>query len=66
MLITMTMSPYRDPIQFVLGPIHEYMHAYQTAYGYQSTAEDSNQMGHVERTQLVDGRFIYFGFISIL
>ena len=45
MLITITMSPYRDPIQFVLGPIHEYMHAYQTAHGFQSKAVDSNQMG---------------------
>ena len=45
MLSTMTMSPYRDPIQFVLGPIHEYMHAYQTAHGFQSKAVDSNQMG---------------------
>ena len=45
MLIAMTMSPYEDSIQFVLGPIHEYMHAYQTAYGFQPKAVDSNQMG---------------------
>ena len=45
MTITMTMSPYRDPIQFVIGPIHEYMHAYQTVYGYSEKAVASNQMG---------------------
>jgi len=43
--ITMTMSPYRDGEQFVIGPIHEYIHAYQTAYGYPSEAIEGNQMG---------------------
>ena len=44
-VITMTMSLYQDPIQFVIGPIHEYMHAYQTVYGYSEKAVASNQMG---------------------
>ena len=41
----MTMSPYQAPIQFVIGPIHEYMHVYQTAYVYSEKAVASNQMG---------------------
>jgi len=45
MMITMTMSPYRDGRQFVIGPIHEYIHAYQTAYGFDPAAVDGNQMG---------------------
>jgi len=45
LMITMTMSPYRDPEQFVIGPIHEYLHAYQTAYGYAKEAIQGNQMG---------------------
>ena len=45
LMITMTMSPYRDPEQFVIGPIHEYFHAYQTAYGYAPEAIQGNQMG---------------------
>ena len=45
MVITMTMSAYQDPIQFVIGAIHEYMHAYQTAYGYSGKAVVTNQMG---------------------
>lgn len=44
--ITMTMSPLRDGDQFVIGPIHEYTHALQTAYGYAREAIDGNQMGH--------------------
>ncbi len=43
--ITMTMSPYRDPEQFVIGPLHEYFHAYQTAYGYSKEAVHGNRMG---------------------
>jgi predicted phosphodiesterase len=43
--ITMTMSPYRDGEQFVIGPIHEYMHAYQTAHGYEKEAVHGNKMG---------------------
>lgn len=46
LMITMTMSPYQDPMQFVLGPIHEYNHAIQTANGYGQEAIDGNQMGH--------------------
>ena len=45
LMITMTMSPYRDPEQFVIGPIHEYFHAYQTAYGYAREAIQGNRMG---------------------
>ena len=44
--ITMTMSPLRDSEQFVVGPIHEYTHALQTAHGYAPEAIDGNQMGH--------------------
>jgi hypothetical protein len=43
--ITMTMSPYRDGEQFVIGPIHEYLHAYQTTYGYPKEAIHGNRMG---------------------
>jgi hypothetical protein len=50
LMITMTMSPYRDAKQFVIGPIHEYMHAYQTAYGYDEEAIDGNQMGQARWT----------------
>lgn len=46
LMITMTMSPYRDAEQFVIGPIHEYLHAYQTVYGYAAEAIQGNQMGH--------------------
>ena len=46
LMITMTMSPYRDAEQFVIGPIHEYMHALQTAHGYAQEAIDGNRMGH--------------------
>ncbi len=46
LMITMTMSPYRDPEQFVIGAIHEYLHAYQTVYGYAKEAIQGNQMGH--------------------
>ena len=42
---TMTMSPYRDPEQFVIGPLHEYFHAFQSAYGYDKEAIHGNQMG---------------------
>ncbi|MDE0862839.1 MAG: hypothetical protein OSA98_03565 [Rubripirellula sp.] len=45
LMITMTMSPYRDADQFVIGPIHEYMHALQTAHGYGQEAIDGNRMG---------------------
>ena len=44
--ITMTMTPLRDAQQFVIGPIHEYTHALQTAYGFATEAIDGNQMGH--------------------
>lgn len=44
--ITMTMTPFRDAPQFVIGPIHEYTHALQTAYGYSAEAIDGNQTGH--------------------
>lgn len=44
--ITMTMTPLRDAQQFVIGPIHEYTHAIQTAYGFSAEAIDGNQMGH--------------------
>ena len=44
--ITMTMSPLRDSLQFVIGPIHEYTHTLQTAHGYAAEAIDGNQMGH--------------------
>jgi hypothetical protein len=44
-MITMTMSPYRDSEQFVIGSIHEYLHAYQTRYGYAPEAIHGNQMG---------------------
>lgn len=44
--ITMTMSPIRDALQFVIGPLHEYTHALQTAHGYAAEAIDGNQMGH--------------------
>ena len=44
--ITMTMTPVRDAQQFVIGPIHEYTHAIQTAYGFSTEAIDGNQMGH--------------------
>jgi hypothetical protein len=50
LMITMTMSPYRDAQQFVIGPIHEYMHAYQMAYGYDEEAVDGNQMGEARWT----------------
>jgi hypothetical protein len=43
--ITMTMSPYRDSRQFVIGPLHEYFHAYQSAYGCDEKAIHGNQMG---------------------
>ena len=33
--ITMTMSPIRDALQFVIGPLHEYTHALQTAHATQ-------------------------------
>lgn len=46
LMITMTMSPYRAPEQFVIGPIHEYLHAYQTVHGYPDEAIQGNQMGH--------------------
>jgi len=49
-MITMTMSPYRDARQFVIGPIHEYVHAYQTAYGFDAAAIDGNQMGQARWT----------------
>ena len=42
----MTMSPIRDALQFVIGPLHEYTHALQTAHGYAAEAIDGNQMGH--------------------
>lgn len=45
LMITMTMSPYRDGEQFVIGPIHEYMHSIQTAYGYEKEAVHGNRMG---------------------
>ncbi len=45
-MITMTMSPFQDPMQFVIGPIHEYNHALQTVHGYGQEAIDGNQMGH--------------------
>ena len=45
LMITMTMSPYRDGEQFVIGPIHEYLHAYQTAHGYAAEAIQGNRMG---------------------
>ena len=44
--ITMTMSPERDGEQFVVGPIHEYMHAIQIAFGFGKEAIAGNQMGH--------------------
>ncbi|MAI30073.1 MAG: hypothetical protein CMM07_00190 [Rhodopirellula sp.] len=44
--ITMTMTPIRDAQQFVIGPIHEYTHALQTAYGFSTEAIDGNRMGH--------------------
>lgn len=44
--ITMTMTPLRDARQFVIGPIHEYTHALQTANGFSPEAIDGNQMGH--------------------
>ncbi|MBB15670.1 hypothetical protein CMK22_10375 [Candidatus Poribacteria bacterium] len=43
----MTMSPYQAPIQFVIGPTHEYMYVYQTAYVYSVKAVASNQMGQL-------------------
>lgn len=43
--ITMTMTPHRDGEQFVIGPIHEYMHAIQTVYGFASEAIAGNKMG---------------------
>jgi len=43
--ITMTMSPYRSPDQFVIGPIHEYIHAYQTTYGYDKEVVHGNKPG---------------------
>jgi len=45
LMITMTMSPYRDGEQFVIGSIHEYLHSYQTAYGYAKEAVHGNRMG---------------------
>jgi len=45
LMITMTMSPYRDGEQFVIGSIHEYLHAYQTAHGYEKEAVHGNRMG---------------------
>lgn len=45
LMITMTMSPYRDGEQFVVGPIHEYFHAFQTAHGYAREAVHGNRMG---------------------
>ena len=46
LLITMTMTPDRDGEQFVIGPMHEYVHAIQIAFGYAAEAIDGNRMGH--------------------
>ncbi len=45
-VITMTMSPYRDGEQFVIGPMHEYVHAIQIAFGNAKEAIAGNRMGH--------------------
>lgn len=46
LMITMTMSPYRDQEQFVIGPMHEYLHVIQIVHGYAREAIQGNQMGH--------------------
>ena len=46
LVITMTMSPSRAGEQFVIGPMHEYLHAIQIVHGYAKEAIDGNRMGH--------------------